>query len=194
MISPYNGGIQEAPMKLVHNTIPVEFLQAMPEGMKLVNRHGHEFLVVESVTSRSGRPLVTESVRIHGEPSIRIGMKIGDSEGLIFVDAFWGSHSKLYGFLPDLSDGEQIVDAFEADSRESLMIDRVCDVEGCGCTRGIELVLPGGKNTIQVCARLGCPGHRIVLADMAKPVEDSVSGINFFGAGSLDDNWFDSFA
>ena len=181
-------------MKLVHSQIPVEFLQALPEGMKLVNRHGHEFLVVESVFSRSGTPLVTESVRIHGEPSIRIGIRVGDRNGLIFVDAFWGSHSKLWGFLPDAGDGDQTVDAYVHDTGESLMIDRTCDVEGCSCTRGIELVLPGGENTIQVCARLGCPGHRIVLADMAKPVGDSVSGINFFGAGSVEDDWFDAFA
>lgn len=178
-------------MKLVHNSIPVEFLQAMPEGMKLVNRHGNEFLVVEAVYSRDRTPLVSESVRIHGEPSIRLAVTVGESKGLIFVDAFWGSHAKLWGFLPSQTDDDQIVSAAVPETGESLMIERTCDVEGCSCTRGIELVLPGGENTIQVCARLGCPGHRIVLADLAKPVEDSVSGINFFGAGSLEDDWFE---
>jgi hypothetical protein len=179
-------------MKLVHQEIPVEFLQAMPEGLKLVNRHGREFLVVESVYSRQGSPLITESVRIHGEPSIRIGLRLGTQEGLIFVDAYWGSHAKLYGFLPETPDREHVVDAYVPDTGESLMIERECDIEGCSCSRGIELVLPGGKNVIHVCARLGCPGHRLVLSDMSEPVAESLSGINFFGAGSLDDDWFDS--
>lgn len=178
-------------MKLVHQEIPVEFLRAIPEGLKLVNRHGREFLVVESVSSRRGTPLITESVRIHGEPSIRIGLRLGDQEGLIFVDAFWGSHAKLYGFLPETADRDHVVDAYVPDTGESLMIDRQCDIEGCSCMRGIELVLPGGKNVIHVCARLGCPGHRLMLSDMPEPITDSLSGINFFGAGSLEDDWFD---
>lgn len=178
-------------MKLVHNEIPVDFLQALPEGMKLVNRHGREFLVVEKVYSPSGACLTTESVRIHGEPSIRFKARIGDMEGLIFVDAFWGSHAKLFGFLPELGHGDQYVEAMVPETDESLMIDRVCDVEGCNSTKGIQLLLPGGENKIHVCARLGCPGHKIVLADLAPPVAESVSGINFFGAGSVDDDWFD---
>jgi len=179
-------------MKLEHNEIPVELLRALPEGLKIVTRHGREFLVVERVSSPDGTPLITDSVRIHGEPSIRFKARIGDKEGLIFVDAFWGSHAKLFGFLPSEGHGDQYVEAMVPDSGESLMIDRSCDVPGCTSKRGIEFVLPGGENRIHVCARLGCPGHRIVLADLEEPVADSVSGINFFGAGSLEDDWFDS--
>ncbi len=178
-------------MKLEHFEIPIEFLRSIPEGMKLVKRHGREFLVVEAVTSPAGTSLITESVRIHGEPSLRFKARIGDKEGLIFVDAFWGSHAKLFGFLPELGHGDQWVEASVPETGESLMIQRDCDVEGCGSHRGIEFRLPGGANRIEVCARLGCPGHKIVLEKMGKPVEDSISGINFFGAGSLDDDWFD---
>lgn len=180
-------------MKLVHNEIPVEFLRSLPEGMKIVNRHGREFLVVESVFSPAGTALVTDSVRIHGEPSIRFKARIGDVDGLIFVDAYWGSHAKLFGFLPELGHGDQYVEASVPETGESLMIERTCDVEGCSSTQGIEFQLPGGKNRIHVCARLGCPGHKIVLADLGKPVEETVSGINFFGAGGLEDDWFDQF-
>ena len=163
----------------------------MPEGMKLVNRHGHEFIVVENLESPKGTQLMSESVRIHGEPSIRIGVKIGNSKGLIFIDAFWGSHVKLYGFSPDREHEGHIVEAFVPETGESLMVDYKCDVEGCTCGKGIEFRLPGGENRIQVCAALGCPGHKLSIVDLAKPVVDSVSGINFFGAGSLDEDWFD---
>lgn len=179
-------------MELKHSEIPVEFLRALPEGIKLVNRHGREFLVVEELHSRKGTPLMSESVRIHGEPSIRFGARVGSSRGLIFIDAYWGSHAKLFSFVPENITEADHVDAFVPDTGESLMIERTCDVEGCNCTKGIEFVLPGGKNTIEVCARFGCPGHRIAFTDMSKPISDSISGINFFGAGSLEDEWFDT--
>ncbi len=179
-------------MELKHSTIPIEFLRSIPEGIKLVNRHGREFLVVEDVRSRAGVSLMSDSVRIHGEPTIRFEARIGDAHGLIFIDAFWGSHAKLFSFIPEGIRSADYVEAYVPETGESLMIDRVCDVEGCGCTKGIEFVLPGGANTIQVCARFGCPGHQIVLADLSKPVADSISGINFFGAGSVEDDWFAS--
>lgn len=179
-------------MELKHSEIPVEFLRALPEGIKLVNRHGHEFLVVEELRSRKGTPLMSDSVRIHGEPSIRFGARVGSSKGLIFIDSYWGSHAKLFSFVPENITEADHVDAFVPETGESLMIDRICDVEGCGCTKGIEFVLPGGENTIQVCARFGFPGHRISISDLSKPVSDSISGINFFGAGSLEDDWFDT--
>lgn len=179
-------------MELIHNEIPLEFVRHLPEGVKLVVRHGREFLVVERVESRSGESLMAHHVHIHGEPSIRLGTRIGDQDGLLFVDAFWGSHAKLYSFVPSLDTGEQFVDAYVPGTEESLMVEYDCDVEGCGSHRGIELVLPGGENRVLVCARLGCPGHRLELANLPKPVQDSLSGINFFGAGSLDDDWFDS--
>lgn len=178
-------------MNLEHNEIPVEFLRAIPEGMKLVNRHGKEFLVVELVASPGGTSLMSEAVRIHGEPSIRLHVKIGNDEGLIFVDAYWGSHAKLFGFIPDSKYRGYYVEASVPGTRESLMTDYECDVEGCKSTRAIDLRLPGGENRVLVCAKMGCPGHRIELADLAKPVVDTISGINYFGAGSLEEDWFD---
>ncbi len=178
-------------MELVHNEIPVEFLRHMPEGVKLVNRHGNEFLVVEDLRSPDGTRLMSENVRIHGEPSIRLGVRIGDTTGLIFLDAYWGSHAKLYSFMPSGESTGKLVEAFVPDTGESLMVEYSCNVDGCTGTHGIEFHLPGTGNTVQVCARLGCPGHRLVIGDLAKPIVDSISGINFFGAGSLGEDWFD---
>jgi len=138
-------------MELIHNEIPVEFLRHMPEGMKLVNRHGNEFLVVEDLESAAGSKLMSDSVRIHGESSIRMGVRIGNSKGYIFVDAFWGSHVKLYSFIPDREHEGHIIEAYVPETGESLMVDYDCDVPGCTCGRGIEFRLPGGENTIQVC-------------------------------------------
>jgi len=177
-------------MKLIHNQIPVEFLTELPEGVKLVKRKGREFLVIEEVVSRRGQSLMSDDVRIHGEPSILMHVSIKETAGSIFLDAYWGSHAKLYGFLPTVAGADPVIDASVPESQESLMVDSVCEVDGCGCTRAVELLLPGGENKILVCARMGCPGHRMVLSSMPKMVSDTISGINFFGAGSLDEDWF----
>lgn len=178
-------------MQLKHTEIPVELLVNLPEGLKLVRRHGREFLVVESIEGFDGTSLMSETVKIHGEPSIRILVRLGDTEGLIFVDAFWGSHAKLYGFIPKGIDGESIVEVRVPATGKSLMVTRSCAVPGCGCTKAIDMHLPHNGGHVFVCARLGCPGHAIEISNLPKPVSDTVSGINFFGAGNIEDNWFD---
>lgn len=178
-------------MKLQHKEIPVEFLRRLPDGIKIVKRHGREFMVVEQVLGPGGEDLISGSVHIHGEPTIRLGVRIGTHEGLIFVDAFWGGHAKLYSFIPETPVENAEVDAFVPDNHASLMIDRTCDVEGCSCKRSIMLTLPDGKSRVYVCARLGCPGHAIDIADLSADISRKISSINFFGAGSLEEDWFD---
>ncbi|MFP3959665.1 MAG: hypothetical protein ACLFUM_07005 [Spirochaetaceae bacterium] len=178
-------------MDLKHTQIPLEFIQHLPDGMKLVTKHGKQFLVVDELYGPNGENLISERVRIHGERAIELEVTIGDSEGMIFVDAYWGSHAKLYSFLVDTSARDSLVTARVPGDGPDLMVDRRCDEEGCGSDRAIELHLPGGKNKIYVCARLGCPGHQLEVPDLPSPVSETVSRINFFGAGSIDDNWFD---
>ncbi len=180
-------------MELQHKEIPVEFLQRLPEGIKIVKRHGKEFMVVESVFGPNGEDLVSRSVHIHGEPTLRLGVTIGNRTGMIFVDSFWGSHAKLYSFVPDDAHENAEVNAFVPETGASLMADRECDIQGCDCKRSILLNLPDGRSKVYVCARLGCPGHSIDLADMPSEVAKSVGSINFFGVGSLDESWFDEF-
>ena len=180
-------------MELRHEEIPLEFLRRLPDGIKIVKRHGQEFVVVEQVYGPHGESLISDTVQIHNEPSIRLGVRIGDQQGLIFVDAFWGGHAKLYSFLPQSVVANAEVDAFVPEGGASLMVERSCDVEGCTCTRAIMLALPDGKSRVYVCARLGCPGHAIEIADLPEEVSQQISSINFFGAGSLDEDWVNVF-
>ncbi|TVR72219.1 MAG: hypothetical protein EA427_03510 [Spirochaetaceae bacterium] len=180
-------------MELQHKEIPTEFLRRLPEGIKIVKRHGKEFLVVESVYGPGGEDLVSRSVHIHDEPTLRLGVRIGGGEGLIFVDSYWGSHAKLYSFLPEITGSDTEVDAFVPESGASLMEEKKCDIEGCGCGRAIVLHLPRGEGKVYVCARLGCPGHSLELKDLPSEVVKTVGSINYFGVGSLDESWFDEF-
>ena len=88
-------------MKLTHNTIPKEFLSHIPRGIKYVMRNGKDFLVVEQVFCPNGHSLMVDHVRLHGEPSICLRLRIGKDEGMIYLDSFWGSHDKLYNFIPE---------------------------------------------------------------------------------------------
>jgi hypothetical protein len=170
-------------MELKKREIPLRFLEALPEGIKLVKRHGHQYLVVEEVTDHSGNSLINQTVNIHGEPSIKMEIEIGGSRGLIFVDAYWGSHAKLFSFLPPRQGKGEMVTAFSPVTGESLMADWSCGEEGCESSRGIKLNLSGGQNYIYVCARLGCPGHEMAVNQLSHKITNQISRINYFGAG-----------
>lgn len=180
-------------MELQHKEIPTEFLRKLPDGIKIVKRHGKEFMVVENVYGPDGSDLISRSVHIHDEPTLRLGARVGDKEGLIFIDSYWGSHAKLFSFLPEKIDEHTVVDAYVPESGASLMMDRACDIKECGCTRSIVLHLPENTGRVYVCARLGCPGHAIELADLPADVVRTIGSINYFGVGSFDDSWFDEF-
>jgi hypothetical protein len=173
-------------MELIHNEIPLEFLHALPEGIKYVVRHGKDFLVVEEVTCPNGHSLMSENVRIHGEPSLKIGVEIGNEKGHFFIDAFWGSHKKLFDFIPPLGPAPVIVKSFCPTCGTSLIVEDLCSIPDCKTKEHILLLLPGKKNRILVCARLGCPGHRLEVQELPHEVTEKISGINFFGTG-IDD-------
>jgi hypothetical protein len=126
------------------------------------------------------------SVHIHGEPSIRIRVEAGERRGLIFVDAFWGSHDKLYSFLPVPGPEEPVLATFCPECGASLIVEEPCTQPGCGSKKCILFLLPGGTNRIYVCARHGCPWHRMDIHEMPRSVSRSVSEINYFGHGEED--------
>ena len=174
-------------MKLAARKIPDTFRRAMPRGLRLVKKDGHDFLLVEAAFCPNGHNLVVDSVRIHDEASVKFKVTTGGASGIVFADAFWGSHAKLLSFVPvTTGKGPLIVDAACPYCDASLNEPHACNEKGCPSGTGIRLLLPGGKNTIHVCARLGCPGHLLDIVDMPRAVVRSVSGINYFGVGSDD--------
>jgi hypothetical protein len=170
-------------MELVHSEIPREFLDVLPDGIKYIVRHGKDFLVVENICCPNGHSLMVEKVRIHGEPAVAIGVKIGEQKGNFFVDAFWGSHKKLCDFFPEAG---AVVEAFCPVCGVSLMVEEGCGEKGCGAGKHIQLLLPGAKNRVLVCGRLGCPGHRLEIQAVSGQVVKKLSDINFFGT-QIDD-------
>jgi len=173
-------------MKLIHKTIPKQFLTAIPEGIKFVKRHGQDFLVAEKIYCPNGHSLMADVVRIHGEPSISIRMQVGQSEGIIFIDAFWGGHAKLYNFIPDIASSGPIIKAFCPVCGVDLIVDDPCSQAGCKSNRAIMFTLQGKVNKIYVCAKLGCPGHRMEVVNLLPRVLEQVSEINYIGAQADD--------
>ncbi len=178
-------------MKLTAKTIPDEFVRAIPRGFRLVKKQGRDFLLVESLFCPNGHNLVVDSVRIHDEASIKLKVVINNEPGLLFVDAFWGSHTKLFSFIPKLSGRELAFVEIHCPYCDVSMTERYqCTQKECGSEKSVLLMLPGGKNKIHVCARLGCPGHVLDIVDMPQKLIRSVNVINYFGAGA--DNLFGS--
>ncbi len=172
-------------MRLPTQKIPERFAHAVPRGFRLVKKHGHDFLLVESVFCPKGHNLVVDSVRIHDEASIKLKLVVGGEAGFVFVDAFWGSHAKLFSFIPPISAKEATFVEARCPYCDASMAERhLCRQKGCASDRSILLMLPGGTNQIHVCARLGCPGHLLDVVDLPHGVARTVSGINYFGVGS----------
>lgn len=174
-------------MQLIHRTIPREFLDVLPEGMKFIHRQGKEFLVVEELLCPKGHSLMVESVRIHDEPSIRIAVDRPEGTGLIFIDAYWGSHAKLYTFLADPTHPLRYAQAKCPHCNTSLVVERSCGRMDCDSTRSLMFRLPREGDAIYVCAKLGCPDHSIVVGDVPRKVREEVDEINFFGYGDDDE-------
>lgn len=169
-------------MKLTHNTIPKEFLNHIPRGIKYVLRNGKDFLVVEQVFCPNGHSLMVDHVRLHGEPSICLTLRIGNAEGLVYLDSFWGSHDKLYNFIPNLKDAaHKKNDVMCPACGCSLVTPMKKGCKTCGSERILVMHLPGAQNRILACAQLGCPWHRIVADEIAPKYAEMVDDINYFG-------------
>ncbi len=175
-------------MQLKPQKIPLDILHSLPEGIKFVSKHGRDFLIVDKICCPDGHNLIDSSVRIHGEPTIRFTIDTGKSRGLVFVDAFWGGHAKLYAFVPELSSSHPFLKAFCPYCEANLITEENCRQDNCDCNKAIVLTLPGGKNKIFACAKLGCAGHHIEIVDIPKQISEEIDGINYFG--SIDDDIF----
>jgi hypothetical protein len=174
-------------MKLNAKKIPERFVRDIPRGFRLIRKQGNDFLLVESVFCPNGHNLVVDSVRIHDEASIKLKVSVNQQSGILFVDSFWGSHTKLFSFLPQVTGKEPAyVQAACPYCDESMMEPYACAQKGCGSERSVRIMLPGGRNKIHVCAKLGCPGHVLDIEDLPQQVVRSVSVINYFGAGQDD--------
>lgn len=168
-------------MELMVNKIPDEFLHNIPPGFRLVQKNDNNFLLLDSLFCPHGHKLIVDSVRIHDEPSIKIDVTINRNRGSIFIDAFWGSHAKLYSFIPGTVNGDTFVEAFCPYCGISLIENFNCKQELCDSDKSILLLLPELKGKIHVCAKLGCPGHVLEVENMPMDLVDSISKINFFG-------------
>ena len=174
-------------MKLLTKTIPAKFSKTIPKGLRIIKRGNDDFLLVESLFCPRGHNLIVDSVRIHDEASIKLKVRINNDEGFVFIDPFWGSHAKLFSFIPRIEENKNVyVEAFCPYCNISIIEHHACTHKGCDSNQSILLLLPGSKNQIHVCARLGCPGHGLEIKDLPPALIETVSKINFFGAGAHD--------
>lgn len=160
--------------------VPDDLLRALPTGIACVRRQDREFLVAERVCCPAGHSLMDDAVRIHGVPSIKFAVDTGSGHGHIYVDAVWGGHDKLYDFMPTAPSAQPLV-ASCPHCGSSLNIPWRCARPGCGSASAILLALPGGRNRILVCARLGCAGHHLDAEGVEPGAVAAIDDIHYFG-------------
>lgn len=141
-------------MSLNVGRIPSEFRNSVPKGFRLIRKNRRDFLLVESLFCSNGHNLIVNNVRIHDEASIKLKVDIKKNSGYLFIDAFWGSHSKLFSFIPDTSDSSTNVKAYCPYCDVDLSENYKCDQDDCKSEECYILLLPGGRNKIHVCARM----------------------------------------
>ncbi len=159
--------------------IPSEFIENLPEGFKITNRKGAIYVVVDDLRCPNGHNLINDDVRIHGEPAIIFKVKGGGVKGTMYLDPFWGLHQKLFDFMFKGNIPNPLIKASCPECNISLMVNKQCEAEGCTSTEYIEFALPGGKNTIEVCSRWGCPEHYINIGAFPGNVALAVAKINY---------------
>lgn len=165
-------------INMFNQKVPQELIDNLPEGLKIVSRKGNIFIVIESVKCPGGHSLASGRVNFHGEPAIHILVKGGGAVGNMYLDPFWGLHLRLFDFMFTGGSRTPIIDAFCPVCNSSLMVQRHCDVPGCGADKFLELGLPQG-NKIHVCAKWECPQHDIMIDTLSPDVTKVIKSINF---------------
>jgi hypothetical protein len=159
--------------------IPEALKRSLPPGLRLVKRGDAELLVVEELLCPKGCSLITPTVKIHGVNAISLRIRAGEVSGLLFLDAFWGGHKKLFDFMFEGEVRDPVVEGLCPHCGLPMNVEGACTWEGCHSQWMVQFHLPDGASRILACARWGCPGHQLVAEELDKEVLEHVSGINF---------------
>ena len=117
--------------KFETRSIPAAFVRKLPEGLKILSKKGQSFVVVDDLRCSKGHRLLSDNVRLHGEPSISFKVRGGGIDGTLYLDPFWGLHEKLYDFMFSSCDKPPILRAFCPECGVSLMKKKKCETKGC---------------------------------------------------------------
>jgi hypothetical protein len=167
------------PLKLEKQNIPKEFIENLPEGLKVISKKGTSYVVVEKLKCPKNHNLLSDTIKINGEPAIQLKIKGGGTEGTMFLDPYWGLHTKLFDFMFDNPSDKPVIKAFCPVCNSSLMVKRKCKSPGCKADECIEFILPDGKNRISACGQWGCPEHDMIVTRIPSKVKEMVNKINY---------------
>lgn len=129
-------------------------------------------LNVKNPKCPNGHLLVSDEKNIGGFPSIKVNAKIGDREGIIFLDPVYGSYGHIYDSI-EIKDGE-ITEFFCPECGTSLTDKH----ENCRLCSSPLFVFQLPKGSIaEGCLKKGCHFHKIRIVDseeqMSRHFEDT---------------------
>ena len=165
-------------MKLAKQVVPVEFLENLPEGLKVINRKGQNYVIVEDLRCPSNHSLMSKTVKIHGEAAIHVKVEGGNTKGDMYLSPYWGMHSKLYDFMFE-EKGNIAIKATCPVCDASLMAPNECCDKNCESKEQVEFLLPDNKNKITSCGTWNCPEHEMSVTNIPAEVAEQLKNINY---------------
>jgi ssDNA-binding Zn-finger/Zn-ribbon topoisomerase 1 len=115
---------------------------------------------------------------VDNEASIRLKIKIGRKEGMIYLSSIYGS----YNHISDININENVIARFYCNScKQEITSDVECLT--CGAPMVPFYLDMGGK--VSICSRAGCKNHLVEFGDLNIALKKLYQEYGFRGASSL---------
>ena len=115
---------------------------------------------VQHAYCQNGHSLMDPSVKINGFPAIKVKVKAGGQEGLLFLDPVYGSYNNIEKGIT-IPKGT-VVEMFCPECGESLSDDsEVCQV----CSSPMFVFHLPKESIIEGCLKKGCMFHKLKIVD-----------------------------
>lgn len=133
---------------------------AKKESLNIEVRIPSQKLVIRHAACPNGHSLLNGEVRFDGREAIRVRIKKGSQEGLLYLDPLYGSYRKDIRGM-EVADGET-VSFFCPECGASL---QEAGENCCLCAAPLFVLnLPGG-GVVEGCSRKGCLFHNLRIVD-----------------------------
>jgi len=122
-------------------------------------------LQVHHATCQNGHILQDKSVKIHGEPSLKVNIKCQGKKGILYIDPVYGRYENVFKGI-ELKKGD-VVEMYCPECGIDLTdTNETCQL--CASPMFIFHLPQGG--IIEGCMKLGCVFHKLKIVDAEKQV------------------------
>ena len=121
----------------------------------------YEFLSLNVTCIHCNRSLMVSEEVIDNKPSIKLGIKVEDQSGFIYLSSLWGSYN--YNCEIPLS-SDMIAQFYCPHCKKKLISDNECTI--CHAPMIPFILDIGGR--VNICSRIGCKNHFLEFDDLSQ--------------------------